>query len=152
MISIGDYNAFDVNDGYVDVVGIVRGAPAPASEVAQATTLGPSQLPNPALVDALRLAPPAERYSFTFDGNAQELDHILFTPELVANRVEYGRMDADFPESYRGDFGRPERLSDHDPIVAYFNVPGPGSIRPGAHRSRRHGRRGPRARRAARAS
>ena len=34
-------------------------------------------------------------------------------------------MDADFPEIYRSDPNRPERLSDHDPLVAYFSLAGP---------------------------
>jgi len=123
VVSVGDYNAFDVNDGYVDVVGIVRGAPAPPNEATLTTDLPPGQLPNPALVDAIAFAPAAQRYSYVFDGNAQEIDHVLMTPEMLVNGIEYGRMDADFPESYRGDFTRPERLSDHDPIVVVFNTP-----------------------------
>jgi hypothetical protein len=123
VISVGDYNAFDVNDGYVDVVGIAKGAPAPGDTVTQDTTLTPSELPNPALIDLVDLVPTTERYSFLFDGNAQELDHILATPDLHANGLQYGRTNADFPESYRGDFARPERVSDHDPIVGYFNTP-----------------------------
>jgi hypothetical protein len=31
-------------------------------------------------------------------------------------------MDADFPEVYRNDPNRPERVSDHDPFVAYFSL------------------------------
>src|SRR5438477_12105893 len=31
-------------------------------------------------------------------------------------------MYADFPESYLADSNRPERLSDHDPLVAYFSL------------------------------
>jgi HYR domain-containing protein len=87
------------------------------------TALTSAQLPDPALVDAIAFAPASQRYSFVFDGNAQELDHVLVTPDLRVNRVEYGRMDADFPESYRGDFTRPERVSDHDPLVVFFNTP-----------------------------
>jgi hypothetical protein len=107
----------------VDVVGIARGNPAPANQVTLTTALPPNQLPDPALVDAIAFAPSAQRYSYVFDGNAQEIDHVLVTPELLVNRIEYGRMDADFPESYRGDFSRPERLSDHDPVVVFFNTP-----------------------------
>ena len=123
VVSVGDYNAFDVNDGYVDVVGIVRGTPAPANEVTLTTELLPNQLPSPPLVDAIAFAPADQRYSYVFDGNAQEIDHVLLTAGMLVNRIEYGRMDAVFPVSYRGDFTRPERLSDHDPIVVIFNTP-----------------------------
>jgi hypothetical protein len=34
--------------------------------------------------------------------------------------MNYGRNGADFPESYRNDATRPERVSDHDMPVAYF--------------------------------
>ncbi len=130
VVSVGDYNAFDVNDGYVDVVGIAKATPAPADQVTQNTTLTAAQMPNPPLTDLLDLAPATERYSFLFDGNAQELDHILATGDLAANALEYGRVNADFPESLRGDFSRPERVSDHDPIVAYFNTPDIDTVPP----------------------
>ena len=50
---------------------------------------------------------------------------MLVTQNLLAYAplLEYARNNADFPEVYRSDANRPERLSDHDPIVAYFNVP-----------------------------
>ena len=31
IVSVGDYNAFAVNDGYVDVIGTVKGQPTPAA-------------------------------------------------------------------------------------------------------------------------
>ena len=34
IVAIGDFNAFDVSDGYVDSIGTIGGAPAPATEVA----------------------------------------------------------------------------------------------------------------------
>jgi hypothetical protein len=43
--------------------------------------------------------------------------------------MAYARVDADFPEAFRGDTGRPERVSDHDAPVAYFTFPGAPSIR-----------------------
>jgi len=78
------------------------------------------------LMDLVDGVPASERYSFSFDGNAQELDHVLVTTgpqnRLTATDLQYGRMDADFPEIYRNDPNRPERVSDHDPIVAYFSL------------------------------
>jgi hypothetical protein len=40
------------------------------------------------------------------------------------SRFVYARFNADFPESVRNDATRPERNSDHDAPVAYFNLPG----------------------------
>jgi hypothetical protein len=118
IISIGDYNAFQLNDGYVDVIGTVRGAPTPSSEV----VLASSDLVNPNLIDLLDTLPSDQRYSFSFDGNAQVLDHELVNANLLPffSRMAYARNNADFPESYRNDPNRPERLSDHDMAVAFF--------------------------------
>jgi hypothetical protein len=41
----------------------------------------------------------------------------------LVNRFAYGRNDADFPEAYRDDPNRPERISDHDLPVAFFQLP-----------------------------
>ncbi|HZS08487.1 MAG TPA: nuclease [Blastocatellia bacterium] len=121
IISVGDYNAFQFNDGYVDTIGTIKGTPTPANQV----TLASGDLVNPDLIDLVDYAPAGERYSFSFDGNAQELDHAIITGNLLARFValRYARNDADFPESFRGDATRPERISDHDPTVTYFSFP-----------------------------
>ncbi len=119
VVSVGDYNAFDFNDGYVDVMGVLRGAPAAEGEVA---LYAPSPV-APLLRNLADLAAANERYSFVFGGNAQELDHVLASGAVVPTGVGYARMNADFPESFRGDATRPERLSDHDPVVGYFELP-----------------------------
>lgn len=121
IVSIGDYNAFQFSDGYVDVVGTILGSPTPCDNV----VLCSADLVNPNLVDLVDTAPAGERYSYSFDGNAQLLDHELITQNLQArfDAIHYARNDADFPESYRNDGTRPERISDHDMPVAYFNIP-----------------------------
>jgi predicted extracellular nuclease len=122
LISMGDYNAFEVNDGYVDVMGAIRGNPVPASQVVLAS---PPGLASPALTDLLGKVPdPQQRYSYVFDGDAQTLDHALATSLLLprVTRFAYARNDADFPESYRADPNRSERISDHDIPVAYLNL------------------------------
>ncbi|MBW8862605.1 MAG: nuclease, partial [Acidobacteria bacterium] len=121
IVLVGDFNAFAFNDGYVDVMGTIKGTPTPADQV----TLASPDLVNPDLIDLVERAPADQQYSFVFDGTAQELDHVLITQNLLpfAPRLEYARNNADFPEVYRTDANRPERISDHDPIVAFFNVP-----------------------------
>jgi len=123
IISIGDYNAFQVNDGYVDSIGTIKGAPAPPDQV----TLSSPDLVNPDFIDLVDLAPPEERYSFSFDGNAQVLDHELITQNLLDlfAGVRLARNNADFPETARNNPNAPERISDHDPVVGYFNLPLP---------------------------
>ena len=121
LVLVGDFNAFQFNDGFVDVMGTIKGTPAPASEV----TLASPDLVNPDLVSLVDLVPSDQRYSFSFDGNAQVLDHALVSANVLGTLadVQYVRTDADFPESLRNDPTRPERLSDHDPVVATFNLP-----------------------------
>jgi predicted extracellular nuclease len=122
VVAVGDFNAFQFNDGYVDVIGTIEGNPAPADHVLTPTT---PQLVSPTLLDLVDQTPADRRFSYSFNGNLQALDHALMTQNLLslAPHLEFGRMDAGFPESYRGDPTRPERLSDHDPIVAYFTAP-----------------------------
>lgn len=123
IISVGDYNAFQVNDGYVDVIGTIKGTPAPPDQV----VLASGDLVNPDLTDLVDTLPESQRYSYTFDGNAQVLDHILVNNRALAilNRFAYARNNADFPLVYYADPMRPERLSDHDMPVAYLSLTTP---------------------------
>jgi predicted extracellular nuclease len=117
IISVGDYNAFQINDGFVDSIGTIKGTPTPADQVVQAS----ADLVNPNLVDLVDSAPADQRYTFMFDGNAQELDHVLITQNLSGS-MAYARNNGDFPEILRNDPNRPERISDHDMVVGYFAI------------------------------
>jgi hypothetical protein len=128
IVSVGDYNAYEFSDGYVDSIGTIIGDPDPCSEV----VLCSPDLVNPNLIELANMVTPAERYSYSFDGNAQVLDHELITQNL-SSRFEgltYARNDADFAETFRNDPNRPERISDHDPAVAYFRLPLLSSLSP----------------------
>lgn len=118
LILLGDFNAFAFNDGYVDVMGTIRGVPSPAGEV----TLASADLVEPDLVLLTDRLPLAERYSYVFDGNAQAIDHVLISQSLCGRVTRHGyvRGNVDAPESFRGNFNRPERLSDHDAAVVWF--------------------------------
>jgi len=121
VVLVGDFNAFEVNDGYVDVMGIVKGTPAPSDQV----VLSGAALVDPDLTDLVETKPRDERYSFVFDGTAQELDHVLVTRNLLPFVSDFlsARNNADFPEVMRGDPSRAERISDHDMVVAYLRPP-----------------------------
>lgn len=117
---IGDFNAYQFNDGVMDVVGTIEGKPAPKDQV-----LMPSDdLLNPDLADLVDVIKPSEKYSYTFDGNAQAIDHILISPAFVNHVKGFGfvRVNADFPEIFRNDDTRPERYSDHDPAIGLFSL------------------------------
>jgi len=120
LILIGDFNAFQFNDGYADLIGTIKGNPTPSNLV----TLASADLVQPDLINLIDELPADQRYSFSFDGNAQALDHILVSAPLYPRvaRCIYARSNADFPESFRNNFNRPERLSDHDAPIVYFTL------------------------------
>ena len=69
--------------------------------------------------------PHDQQYSYDFNGSHQVLDHVVVNSTLLSklSRFAVARNDADFPEVFRNDPNRPERISDHDMPVAYFTLP-----------------------------
>jgi hypothetical protein len=129
ILSIGDYNDYEFNDGITDVLGIVRGTHAPSN---QDLVPGPS-LVSPTLTEfSQAFLTPDKRWSYVELGNAQQLDHVIGNPNAVARvtRFAIGHVNADYPEIFRGDATRPERISDHDPEVAYFSLPSAADVTP----------------------
>jgi predicted extracellular nuclease len=123
IVTLGDFNAFAFNDGLADTMGVVSGTPTPDEQ-----TVVPgdgADLVDPDLVNLGELAPPSERYSFVFDGNAQTLDHVLVNEELIVTTrtaaIDHARINADFTETNRSDATTPIRTADHDPVIAYFD-------------------------------
>ncbi len=118
IILVGDFNAYQFNDGIVDVIGTIKGKTATKDEV-----LNPSEdLVEPDMINLVDMIAAGERYSYRYDGNGQVLDHIIISQSL-ANHVRgfgFARVNADFPEAFRSDETRAERYSDHDAAVAYF--------------------------------
>jgi uncharacterized protein len=118
IILLGDFNAYQFNDGILDMIGTIRGKPPGKEEV-----LNPSEdLVNPDLVDLVDSINASSRFSYSFDGNAQVLDHIIVNEPMRRHVVGFGyaRVNADYPEVFRNDESRAERFSDHDPTIAYF--------------------------------
>lgn len=75
------------------------------------TALKGNELDN--LVDKL---PANERYTYTYDGNSQVLDHILVSKNLTVDAVvDAVGLNADFSPSNG-------RVSDHDPIIAQLDL------------------------------
>ncbi len=125
IVVVGDFNAFEVNDGYTDVMNVLAGTPPPDNE-----TVVPGDgvdLVNPDLVNLVATPPAAERYSYNHEGNAQNIDHALVSAGVVtdtsARRIEHPRIDSDYPETERNNNATAYRISDHDPVVAYLEVP-----------------------------
>lgn len=122
VVTVGDYNAFEFSDGFVDAIGVTKGAPVPASQVVTPPVAG---LANPPLVDLVTLLPADQRQSYVETGSAQVLDHVIVTSDLVPTntRLVYAHIDSDWPLVLLNDATSPNRISDHDPAVAYFTVP-----------------------------
>lgn len=101
---------------------MTRGNPVPVSQVIQPPTAG---LAAPNLIDLVTLLPPEQQQSYVEDGDAQVLDHVLITQDLLAmwDRLAYAHIDADFPLVDKNDANLPARISDHDPALAYFTLP-----------------------------
>jgi uncharacterized protein len=120
VIVMGDFNAFEFNDGYADLLGTITGRPAPTNQVLLST----ADVVDPDLLNLIETLPPTERYSYIFDGVLQAIDHILVTRNLRqrVSRFLYPRVNADFAEVHRNPADRPERISDHDPALAYIRV------------------------------
>lgn len=121
IVVLGDFNAFEFNDGYADVMGTVTGLPSPDGETA--VDNDGQVLIAPSLLNMTLEAANDERYSFVFDYQAQSLDHVLVnqalvdSPMVVGLDISHARINADFPEVARNDAATPTRLSDHDPTV-----------------------------------
>ncbi|MDQ3618216.1 MAG: lamin tail domain-containing protein [Pseudomonadota bacterium] len=124
IVLVGDFNAFEFNDGYVDVLGVIKGDEAAPDAVLTHVDSPLTSL----LVDGSQLiADPTRRYSYVFAGNAQNLDHVLVNQAVLAGaaglQVDHARINADFGTDNFGDATVPLRTSDHDPVRLAIVVP-----------------------------
>jgi predicted extracellular nuclease len=121
IVLLGDFNAFEFNDGYTDSMGVITGREAGPGEVLNYVD---SPITTP-LTNLASLTPEGERYSFSFDGSAQSLDHMVVNQVVLdtttAVRAEHARINSDFGEDNYGDFTVPVRVSDHDPVVLFLS-------------------------------
>ncbi|MGY1458332.1 Calx-beta domain-containing protein [Luteimonas sp. A534] len=126
IVVLGDFNAFEFNDGYADIMGTVTGAPS--DDDSTAVNGDGADLVEPDLVNATLVLEPSERYSFVFENNAQSLDHILVNQATLTSplgnswTISHARLNADFPETARNDANSAARLSDHDPSVLMLRL------------------------------
>jgi predicted extracellular nuclease len=124
LIVIGDFNAFEFTDGYVDVMGQVTGLPD------QRGALIPvAATPAPPPTDWVGWLPAMERYSYVFGGDAEALDHVLTTraADPWVATVAVSRGNADAPQALDTDPSTAAGSSDHDGLVLYL---GPRLRRP----------------------
>ena len=117
LVVVGDFNAFEFTDGYVDAVGQIMGDFNPAENLQS----GPD-LVDPNLTNQVELLPATERYSFVYEGDAQALDHALTTTSANTwvRGLQFGRGNADAAHDLINDSFTAERSSDHDGLVLFL--------------------------------
>jgi hypothetical protein len=128
LVVLGDFNAFEFTDGYVDAVAVIAGDFDPATSLVCYEAACAADLVEPNLDNQVLGLDAGERYSFNFGGNAQSLDHALTSPKLATevSGTEFGRGNSDVPASLLVDDGGivpanlPLRASDHDGLVVYI--------------------------------
>ena len=127
IVVLGDFNAYEFNDGFVDSMGSIIGNPTAAALV----TLAGADLVTPNLT---RMIDAAADYSYSFDGFTQSIDHILVSQGLINNSsvrsLVHVKLNADYPEVNRSNYavGADTRLSDHDALVLRVTVPALGVL------------------------
>ena len=124
VLSIGDYNAYQFNDGYTDPVATIKGTPTADDQMVVDAS---PNLVDPDFINLTDSLPADQRYSFIFEGTPQAIDHFIINTAAVSilQRYHIARNNSDFPEValFAGDATRPERNSDHDMAVGYFKFP-----------------------------
>ena len=110
IVTLGDFNDFTFSAPLRTLTGETSG--------------------NPILTDLATLLPPAERYSYIYEGNSQELDHMLVTPALLPGaQFQAVHVNAEFAD----------QISDHDPLIASLRIlPPPPVARAGADQTLTH--------------
>ncbi|MEU8299459.1 lamin tail domain-containing protein [Micromonospora sp. NPDC048909] len=108
----GDLNVFPRPDDPIATAA----QPTPSDQLAPLYTAG---LHN--LWDDLVAEVPASAYSYSFEGQAQTLDHLFVNDAMHRDLVQVraAHINADWPAEHAGDGSRGS--SDHDPQVARFS-------------------------------
>ena len=125
LLVVGDFNAFEFTDGYIDLAGVVKGDFVP-EQSAVCSLVECIDVVSPNLVDEVLNIEPSERYSFNFGGSAQVLDHVMTSQGFgpLVTGLEFARGNADAARILVGDDGTEAdltvRASDHDGLVLYF--------------------------------
>ncbi|MCW8869867.1 MAG: hypothetical protein OQK49_04120, partial [Proteobacteria bacterium] len=116
---IGDFNAFQFTDGYVDVMGQIAGTAVDADNMLWEA---PIYAASP-LTIATDTVPAAEQYSYIYQGDAQALDHAVLNNRALMyfTQLRYVRGQADAALQYEDDGMSALRSTDHDGFVLYAN-------------------------------
>ena len=131
VIVAGNFNAYEYNDGYVDVLGVVKGAPAAASAV---TTYQATNTISP-LTDFTTSIDATTRYNVIERGNAASIEHILASSTVTdsttaaaslasyVNLVTQPHFSTDFAAIDANSATTPAGLTPHDGFLVNFAIP-----------------------------
>ena len=132
VVVAGNLNAFEFNDGYVDVTGIIDGSPATAVSTFQATST------TAGLTDFNTQIPATSRYNFIERGDAVTYEHVLASatipdPNTAAaslasyvSTVTQPHFTADFYATNANTISTSNSaagLTPHDGFVVAFLIP-----------------------------
>ncbi|WP_052055374.1 lamin tail domain-containing protein [Myxosarcina sp. GI1] len=110
---VGDLNEFE----FISPLDILAGTTV-------STNNGQDTMPGgeAVLTNLINNIPEDERYSFIFEGNSQELDHVLVSDSLLNDaNIDIVHLNAEFAETEQS-------ASDHDPVVASVVIAAPEPI------------------------
>ena len=115
---LGDFNAFEFSDGYVDVIGQITGEAVEADNLLWAAPLFAAS----PLTQAVQTLPTDQQYSFIFGGSAQVLDNAIMNDAGLMSLVEmqFVRGQADAGLDFEVDDTTSLRSTDHDGFVLYI--------------------------------
>jgi len=131
VIVAGNLNAFEYSDGYVDVTGIIDGAPAASTAV----TLYQSTSTTDALTDFATSVAATSRYNYIEAGDAVVYEHILASATVTNNAtasaslasyvstVTQPHFTTDFAAIDANSSSTPAGLTPHDGFVVAFLIP-----------------------------
>lgn len=121
LIVLGDFNAYEFSDGYVDVVNQIAGLPSLGAQ------WDIVDIVDPPLTNQMLNIDPSERYSFVFRGTAQLIDHCLTNQfqGIQITGLEFARGNADNAEAYYNNQFIVHRSSDHDGFALFLQPESP---------------------------
>ncbi len=131
VIVAGNFNSYEYNDGYVDVLGVVKGSPAAAANV---TTYQATSTTAP-LTDFTTQVVANTRYNVIERGNAASIEHILASATVTdattasaalasyVNVVTQPHFSADYAAVTANDATTPAGLTPHDGFLVNFAIP-----------------------------
>lgn len=140
LVIVGDHNALQFTDGFVDTIGTIRGIAKLANDPNPDSLLAPAaDIVEPNLSNGVDSVPAQDRYSYFFDRSLQVLDHAMMTSaaQSVFVGMSYARANVDAPLIFERTLAnvtmygedllpsgfessnewKPLRVSDHDGFV-----------------------------------